>query len=232
MVRSSRRPVSPPRCFYLKFHRKPFRQRAQENLISDLAWLGVTVSYVSAVEREARNPFHPMKSSLCSISSTPQIDSRSFNRLLPRHGRPSQSAPNGNRTMSCICSQLWIGPATRMNSAIRRRRPSGPFWSIAAVFVATSLAIFAQNPVAQIPPHPLDGAFASRLDNNVLNGILNNPHFKKAVEEAAKAKREAEAFLRKNPGVAAPSPERAARARFLEVLSNNGAGAVGAAPKK
>ncbi len=94
--------------------------------------------------------------------------------------------------------------------------------------------LVAQVPVREIAPHPLDGAFANRPDNSIVNGILNNPHFRKAIAEAQKTMREAEEAARKNPGLIGASPQRAARRRFLEVLTAEAdqVNPIGAAPAK
>jgi hypothetical protein len=71
-----------------------------------------------------------------------------------------------------------------------------------------------------LPPHPLDGAFArGNTPNDLTNGLLNNDLFKKAVAAAAKAKAETIAARRQNPNVGGPTPEQAARKKFLDMLN-------------
>lgn len=79
----------------------------------------------------------------------------------------------------------------------------------------------AQAPVGEIPPHPLDSAFERRHDGSITNGLLNNPLFQRAVQEAARTYRETEELQRRNFGIVGASPKRAARARFLEVLNGD-----------
>lgn len=81
----------------------------------------------------------------------------------------------------------------------------------------------AKKAVAALPPHPLDGAFARP---KITDGLLNNDLFKKAVQEAAKARKEQEERFKKNPGFAGPTPAQAARMKFLKVLNgeDNGGG--------
>ena len=77
--------------------------------------------------------------------------------------------------------------------------------------------------VGALPPHPLDGAFERGFSpRDLTNGLLNNKHFQKAVEEAAKAKAEQEARLRKNPKLLDATPAQAARRAFLEVIQGGG----------
>lgn len=95
----------------------------------------------------------------------------------------------------------------------------------------------AQNPppkVGALPPHPLDGAFErGRNNNDLTNGLLNNPAFKRAVDAAAKAKLAQEKAFRDNPNLKAATPPQAARQAFLKALNEPEApGGVGQAPPK
>lgn len=72
------------------------------------------------------------------------------------------------------------------------------------------------TPVTETPPHALDPAFARPERKAVFDGLLNNPHFVKAVDAAVRAFNETETG---HPG---PSPAHAARAKFLEELNKDG----------
>ena len=75
--------------------------------------------------------------------------------------------------------------------------------------------------VGALPPHPLDSAFERAGSVKGANeGLLNNALFKKAVEEALKAKAEQEKRFRETPRLMAASPAQVARQKFLEVLMN------------
>ncbi len=75
--------------------------------------------------------------------------------------------------------------------------------------------------VSALPPHPLDGVFEkATTEKQVDEGLLNNPHFKKAVAAALKAKKDQEQRFRDNPKLKDASPAQAARRAFLEVLMN------------
>jgi hypothetical protein len=74
--------------------------------------------------------------------------------------------------------------------------------------------------VAALPPNPLDGAFkGANSVKEIDEGLLNNAHYQKAVKEALKAKQDREAAIKKNPKMVGPTPEQAARVRFLAVLN-------------
>lgn len=76
-------------------------------------------------------------------------------------------------------------------------------------------------PVAALPPHPLDSAFAkANTANDATNALLNDPLFKKAVQAAVKAKKDREAAIQKDKALIGPSPAQAARAAFLKVINN------------
>jgi hypothetical protein len=75
--------------------------------------------------------------------------------------------------------------------------------------------------VTALPPNPLDGAFnGANSVKEIDEGLLNNAHYQKAVKEALKAKQEQEALYKKNPKLVGPTPEQAARVRFLAVLTS------------
>jgi hypothetical protein len=75
--------------------------------------------------------------------------------------------------------------------------------------------------VGPLPTHPLDSAFARGNDaNSMTNGLLNNDQFKRAVQAAAKAKRERLAAIRQNPDMVGPTPDQAARQAFLDTLNS------------
>src|SRR5947209_3868280 len=77
------------------------------------------------------------------------------------------------------------------------------------------------KPATALPPHPLDEAFQNvDREGNINTNLLRNDLFKKAVSAALRAKQDQEERFQKNPNLAAPTPEQAARVELLEVLTN------------
>jgi len=74
--------------------------------------------------------------------------------------------------------------------------------------------------VGEVAPHPLDIAFEkAKTAKELDNALLNDPTFKAAVKAALKAKADTEEAKKKNPNLVGPSPSRAARQKFLDVLN-------------
>jgi hypothetical protein len=75
-----------------------------------------------------------------------------------------------------------------------------------------------KKPVGALMPLPIDKAFEKANGKDAItNALLNDPTFKKAVQAAAKAKADRIAAMKTVP--IGPTPEQAARAEFLRVLS-------------
>jgi hypothetical protein len=86
--------------------------------------------------------------------------------------------------------------------------------------------------VGALAPHPLDDVFKGvNRDRQAVDRLINNELFKEAVREAVKAKAEVEKERQKNPKMVGPTPEQAARKKFLEVLLHE-KGEQGATEKK
>jgi hypothetical protein len=76
--------------------------------------------------------------------------------------------------------------------------------------------------VGAMAPSPLDKAFdKATTERNIVDNLINNDLFMKAVKAALKAKQDREQAMKKTP--IGPSPAQAARAAFLEALQNEAA---------
>jgi hypothetical protein len=79
--------------------------------------------------------------------------------------------------------------------------------------------------VGEVAPHELDDVFEK---GDITTNLINHPLYKKAVKAALKAKQDREQDRKKNP--IGPSPARAARIKFLEVLLGEEKAERGAKP--
>lgn len=99
-------------------------------------------------------------------------------------------------------------------------------FGLAGVALAAALVLCSANAqenkaVGALPPHPFDGLFEKKKGaGEIVNGLLNDPLFKKAVQAAVKARSEAEESLKKQPNLIGVNPSQAARVAFLQTLSN------------
>ena len=76
-----------------------------------------------------------------------------------------------------------------------------------------------EKKVGALPPHPLDGAFEKGKNvTGITDGLLNNALFKKAMQNAMKAKLDQEAKYRENPNLRAATPAQSARQAFLTTI--------------
>lgn len=88
--------------------------------------------------------------------------------------------------------------------------PTTPAAMVLIVALLAAMLAFAPSNAA-LAPHPLDAAFES---DEPAKAICGSDLFKQAVSEATKAKRQAE----ESKKTGRPTPEQAARVRFLEVM--------------
>jgi hypothetical protein len=75
--------------------------------------------------------------------------------------------------------------------------------------------------VEALPPSPLDKAFDKAMtERNIVDNLINNDLFKKAVKAALKAKQDQVQWFKDHPNGASSTPAQAAREAFLKALQN------------
>ena len=98
-------------------------------------------------------------------------------------------------------------------------------FSSAALILALALVMQGEaqdkdkKPVGALPPHKLDGAFEkAKTEKAIMEDLMKNDLFKKAVAEALKAKQKREKEMVENPKILSATPSQAARQKFLEII--------------
>lgn len=87
---------------------------------------------------------------------------------------------------------------------------------IVGLIAARNLMLMAFPSRQALAPLPIDSAFVDGDEKAVTDAITSNPQFKKAVTESIKSRKQAA----ENNAKSRPTPEQAARVKFLEVLGS------------
>lgn len=74
------------------------------------------------------------------------------------------------------------------------------------------------QPVSETPPHPLDDAFATGDEGQMMHALNHHHKVRVALKKAAEAYHDAAS---RPPGLMAPSPPHAARQAFLDELNSS-----------